>query len=166
MRNAFLAATLAGLLAAGAADAASTTATFNVTATVLTTCSATAAAMAFPNYTPSLGAVTASSAISVKCTKNTPYTVALNAGGNAGDLYTQRVMLSGANQLQYNLYTTVALATVFGDGTGATSTMPGTGAGMTTANTTTVFGQVPDGVGNQAVVPGVYSDVITVTVSY
>ena len=35
-------------------------------------------------------------------------------------------MGSGVNTLQYNLYTTAALGTVFGDGTGATATVAGT----------------------------------------
>jgi len=162
-----LTATLAaGVMAAGVAQSATTTTTFAVTATVLSTCSATAAPLAFPNYTPGGGALTGNSTISVKCTKNTPYTVALNAGTTTGGAFTQRLMASGANTLQYNLYTTAAFATVFGDGTGTTGTNAGTGAGVATANTVTVYGQLLDSATNQAAVPGSYSDTITVTVSY
>jgi spore coat protein U-like protein len=162
-----LTATLAaGVMAAGIAQAATTTTTFAVTATVQSICSATAATLAFPNYTPGGGAQIGNTAISIKCTKNTPFTVSLNAGSTAGDAFIQRLMASGANTLQYNLYTTAALATVFGDGTGVTGTVLGTGLGVATANTVQVFGQVPDNATNQAAVPGAYSDTITVTVSY
>jgi spore coat protein U-like protein len=162
-----LTATLAtGVLAAGIAQAVTTTTTFAVTATVQSTCSATAATLAFPNYTPGGGTQIGNTAISVKCTKNTPFTVALNAGTTTGDAFTQRLMGSGANTLQYNLYTTAALSTIFGDGTGVTGTVAGTGLGIATANTVQVFGQVPDNATNQAAVPGAYTDTITVTVSY
>jgi spore coat protein U-like protein len=162
-----LTATLAaGVIAAGVAQAATTTTTFAVTATVQATCSATATALPFGAYTPGAGALSNNSTISVKCTKNTPYTVALNAGTTTGGAFTQRLMASGANTLQYNLYTSAAFTTVFGDGTGSTQTSAGTGAGIATANTLTVFGQLPDSATNQAAIPGSYSDTITVTVSY
>jgi spore coat protein U-like protein len=76
------------------------------------------------------------------------------------------LMASGANTLQYNLYTTAALTTVWGDGTGATATQAGTGAGMATASTFKVYGQLPDSAANQAAVPASYADTITVTVTY
>jgi spore coat protein U-like protein len=162
-----LIATLAvGVMAGGVAQSATTTTTFAVTATVQATCSATATTLAFGAYTPGAGAVTNNSTISVKCTKNTPYTVALNAGSTTGDAFAQRLMASGANTLQYNLYTTAAFGTVFGDGTAGTAMNAGTGAGVATANTVTVYGQLPDSVTNQAAVPGSYSDTITVTVAY
>src|SRR5271169_3628693 len=146
-----LTATLAaGVMAAGVAQAATTTTTFAVTATVQSTCSATAAALAFPNYTPGTGNLTGNTNINVKCTKNTPFTVSLNAGSTVGDAFAQRLMASGANTLQYNLYTTVALGTIFGDGTGGTGTVGGTGTGIATAVAVTVFGQLPDNATNQA----------------
>jgi spore coat protein U-like protein len=166
MHKILIATLTAGVMAGGAAQSATTTTTFAVTATVQATCSATATPLAFGAYTPGAGAVTNNSTISVKCTKNTPYTVALNAGSTTGDAYTQRLMASGANTLQYNLYTTAAFGTVFGDGTPGSATIAGTGAGVATANTVTVYGQLPDSATNQAAVPGSYSDTITVTVSY
>ena len=100
-----LSATLAaGVLAAGVAQSATTTSTtFAVTATVQATCSAAATPLAFGAYTPGVGALAGNSAINVKCTKNTPYTVALNAGTPPGGAFGQRLMASGVNTLQYNL---------------------------------------------------------------
>jgi spore coat protein U-like protein len=162
-----LTATLAAaVMAGGVAHSATTTTTFAVTATVQSTCSATATALAFGAYTPGAGAVTNNSTISVKCTKNTPYTVTLNAGATTGDAFAQRLMASGTNTLQYNLYTTAGFATVFGDGTGTTGTSAGTGAGVATANAITVYGQLPDNATNQAAIPGSYTDTIQVTVTY
>jgi spore coat protein U-like protein len=166
MRKIITATLAAAALAAGVAQAATTGTSFTVTATVLSTCSATAASLAFPSYTPGGGTQIGNTTISVKCTKNTPFTVALNAGSTAGDAFAQRLMASGANTLQYNLYTTAALGTVFGDGTPGSATMPGTGLGVATAAPIQVFGQLPDNATNQAAVPGSYSDLITVTVTY
>jgi len=155
-----------GTMATGAVHSATTTTTFAVTATVLSKCSATATALPFGAYTPGAGALTANGTISVKCTKSTPYTVALNAGSTAGGAFAQRLMASGVNTLQYNLFTTAAFGTVFGDGTGGTGTNAGTGAGVATANTVTVYGQLLDSAANQTAVPASYSDTITVTVTY
>jgi spore coat protein U-like protein len=166
MRKILTATLAAASLTAGVAQATTTTTTFAVTATVLSTCSATAATLAFPNYTPGGGAQIGNTTISVKCTKNTPFTVALDAGSTTGDTFAQRLMGSGANTLQYNLFTTAGLGTIFGDGTGGTATVPGTGLGVATANSVQVFGQVPDSATNQAAVAGSYSDTITVTVTY
>ena len=148
------------------ANSATTTTTFAVTATVQATCSATATTLAFSPYTPGGGVIANNSTISVKCTKNTPYTIALNGGTTTGGTIAQRLMGSGVNTLQYNLFTTAAFAQVFGDGSGTSKTVAGTGAGVATANTVTVFGQLPDSATNQAAVPGNYTDTITVTVTY
>ncbi len=166
MHKILTAALAATVLAAGVAQSATTTTTFAVTATVQSTCAATAAALAFPNYTPGTGNLAGQTNISIKCTKNSPYTVSLNIGSTTGGSMTTRLMGSGANTLQYNLYTTAALGTVFGDGTAGSATVAGTGAGVATATTVTVYGQLPDNATNQAAVPGAYTDTITVTVSY
>jgi spore coat protein U-like protein len=155
-----------GAVWAGVAGSATTTTSFAVTETVQATCSATATTLAFSAYTPGGGAKTNNSTISVKCTKNTPYTISLNGGTTAGGTVAQRLMASGANTLQYNLFTTAALGQIFGDGSGTSKTVTGTGAGVATANAVTVFGQLPDSAANQAAVPGSYSDTITVTVAY
>ncbi|HEX3915292.1 MAG TPA: spore coat protein U domain-containing protein [Steroidobacteraceae bacterium] len=155
-----------GATLAGVANSATTIATFAVTETVQSTCSATATALAFSPYTPGGGAIANNSTISVKCTKNTPYTIALNRGATAGGTVAQRLMASGANTLQYNLFTTAAFAQIFGDGSGTSKTVTGTGAGVGTAASVTVFGQLPDSAANQSAVAGNYTDTITVTVTY
>jgi len=168
MRRVLLATAVgAALLAGGSALAANpATTTFTVTATVLKTCSVAASALNFGNYTPAAGAATGSSTVNVLCTKTTPFTVALNGGTTTGGTVAQRLLANGANTLQYNLFTTNAYATVWGDGTGTSVTQAGAGLGLGTAVAFTVYGQLPDNATNQGVVPGTYTDTITVSVAY
>ncbi|MFM2287330.1 MAG: hypothetical protein RL684_473 [Pseudomonadota bacterium] len=161
-----ISAAVAALAAAGSASALTATSTFQVTATVQKVCSVSAATLAFGNYTPGAGAVNANTTLNVKCTKGTTFTVALDKGTTTGGTITQRLMTAGgADTLQYNLYTTAAFATLFGDGTTGV-TQPGTGTGLATNVALTVFGNLPDSAANQAVTPGSYADLIGVTVTY
>jgi spore coat protein U-like protein len=151
--------------------AATSTGTFTVSATVLKACTVSASNINFGNYTPGGGALTGNSTISVKCTKTTPYTVALNAGSTTGGSYAQRLMAYGAETLQYNLYTVAGFTTVFGDGTLGTGTGSGTGAGLGAASQTyTAYGRLVDSTANQNAAPNAaattYSDTVTVTVTY
>jgi spore coat protein U-like protein len=170
MRKFMLALAGAGALtaAAGSAVAATATTTFQVTATVNANCLVSANALNFGTYAPTAGDVDMNSTLSVRCTRNTPFTVALNAGSTTGGTFAQRLMAAGAETLQYNLYTSAARSTVWGDGTNSTATMPGTGAGLAVANaqTLTVYGRLVDSVANQTVPAGSYADTITVTVTY
>jgi spore coat protein U-like protein len=71
-------------------------------------------------------------------------------------------MTSGANLLSYNIYTSAARTTVWGDGTGSSATIGGTGTGS--AQSVTVYGRVS---GGQTTVPvGSYADTVAVTVTY
>jgi spore coat protein U-like protein len=156
------------LAAAGSALADTKTSTFQVSATVLKNCLVSSVNLPFGNYTPNTGALTSSSDITVRCTKTTPYSVSLNAGTTTGGTLSQRLMGSGANTLQYNLYTSGTYTTIFGDGTGGTAAAAGTGNGVSAASavTHTVYGSLPDNATNQDAPPGSYTDIITVTVTY
>ena len=159
------------LAVAGSAQAATTkTATFGVSATVAPNCLVSAANLAFGNYlgdpdTPVN--VDASSDISVRCSKNAAFTLALNAGSTAGATVAQRLLAGpGTEKLQYNLFTTAARNIVFGDGSSGSVTQGGTGTGMANVLTTTVFGRLPDNAFNQAAATGAYSDTVTVSITY
>jgi spore coat protein U-like protein len=148
------------------ATAATASATLGVTANVATACSATATALAFGAYTPGAGARNRNTNIRVSCTRSTAFTVALDAGTTPGSSVSQRLLASGPNTLQYNLYTNGARTTIFGDGTAATATVSGIGAGPAAVRTLVVFGRLPDNAANQAAAPGAYGDTITVSVFY
>jgi spore coat protein U-like protein len=166
MRKYVLAPIAAGVLlaVAGGAQAAVKTANFNVSATVATNCLVSAANLGFGSFDGSTG-LTGSSDVKVRCTNGTGFTVLLNAGSGS---FATRLMKNGASSLEYNLYTTNALATVWGDGTASTATRTGTGTGLSAAGeqTLTVYGSLPNSAANQDAPAGSYLDTITVTVSY
>jgi spore coat protein U-like protein len=144
-------------------DASTSTTTFPVSAVINSACSVTASALSFGAYNPTSGSpLDGTSAISVYCTVGSTYTVALDIGTGGGG-YTARAIANGANVLDYNLYTSSARSTVWGDGTGATSTVAGTGAGLLTASTQTVYGRVA---ALQDKPAGTYTSTITVTVTF
>jgi spore coat protein U-like protein len=145
------------------AVAATDTATFSVTANIVDACDVQATNHAFGAYSPSAGtALDGTSTLSVYCTVGTAYSLALSIG-TGGGTFTGRKMLSGAHELVYNLYTTAARSTVWGDGTGSTGTVSGAGTGLLTANTHIVYGRI--GI-NQDVDPGAYSSTVTVTLTF
>ncbi|MCU0805626.1 MAG: spore coat U domain-containing protein [Burkholderiales bacterium] len=161
----------ATLLALGAATAHAATTTGNLTvqASVAKNCLVNSPTLNFGTYNPGSGAVTQNATISVRCTKNTGFTVALN-GGQAANINARKMKSTStpAETLEYQLYTNAGLTTVFGDGTTG-STGAGTGAGMGVINAVnlTVYGQLPDSAANQsAAVLTDYTDSVTITVTY
>jgi spore coat protein U-like protein len=149
---------------AGSAQAATKTANFGVSATVAANCLVSATNLGFGTYT-GVAQLTGTSNVNVNCTKNSTYSLALSAGGGT---YATRLLANGTNNLQYNLYTSAAATSIWGDGTASTAVVPGTGAGMAAANqiTHTVYGVLPDNVTNETQPVGTYNDTITVTVTY
>ncbi len=157
----FLGATVLGLPSspASAATTASASTTFTVSATVQATCLITANPLAFGTYTGL--AANATTTIAVTCTNTTPYNVGLDAGLTSGATVSTRQMKGpGTDVLNYGLYQDSTHATNWGSTVG-TDTETGTGNGS--AQSLTVYGQVP---ANQYVTPGSYSDTITATVTY
>ena len=156
----------AGLMAATAgAFAATTTTTFQVTANVAAQCNVSAVNLAFGAVDPLGGNVDQTTTVTVRCTKNSAYTVGLNAGTTTGATIAQRLMANGSETMQYNLFTDAARSIIWGNSAVAPTWVSGTGAGLGTAQVLTVFGRVPTGQTNLAV--GSYTETaITVTVTY
>jgi len=144
------------------AHAATVSTTFTVTATVLASCDVTAANLDFGNYMSGAGSdTTANTTVDVTCTNGTNYTIALDGGSVAHDPAARAMSAGGSSLLNYGLYTDASCTTVWGDGTGVTTTMSGTGDG--TAQPATIYGRIPAG---QYVPATQYTDQITVQVSY
>jgi spore coat protein U-like protein len=149
------------------ADAATpVTATFPVTATITSSCTVSGSSLNFGSAIDPLSVSTpldATSTLTVTCSSTTPYTVSLSAGANAGGAsnFASRTMKSGSDTLAYQLYLDSGRSTVWGDGTASSSAKNGTGTGS--AQSLTVYGRLPS-LAN--VVPGAYTDTVTVTISY
>jgi spore coat protein U-like protein len=121
------------------------------------TCSINSTGVAFGNYDVfSAQNLDGVGSIGVTCDVSTAYSIALSPGSGS---FASRSMASGANQLNYNLYTDAARTTVWGDGTSGTATVSGTAM---TANHS-VYGRIPS---RQNMPVGSYSDNITLTLTF
>ena len=94
--------------------------------------------------------------VNVTCDSSASYTISLSAGLGT---FAARAMLSGSQQLSYNLFTDPQRLTIWGDGSSGTATVSASGTGASY----TVYGMIP---ARQNVPAGTYSDTITVTVTY
>jgi len=127
-------------------------------------CKVTSSNLAFGNYdmmnaVPTT--VTGANLIVVTCSRGAgTMTVDLSAGGNG--TYFPRAMRFGTNVLTYNLYTTVSLTTVWGNGSGGTGNIVWS-YNNNSSNVFSVYGKIP---AQQNVSTGSYSDSITITVSF
>lgn len=159
-----------GLCSPVVALAASKTATLGVTAEVLPACTAGSSVPAtlgqfgtldFGSHFALAAAVTAlaqggNGGLRVNCIANTPYRVLISAG-NSGDSTSRTLLGPAAASLSYNLYTAADYTTVWDDSTGVS------GLGSGADQWLPVYGRVPA----QAVpASGLYSDTVTVTVSW
>jgi len=139
---------------------------------VTVNCTTTATGIALGIYNPLNTVGTASTGtVSVTCsatgsgTTTVTVTAALSTGSSGS--YTTRTMRSGSNVLDYYIYLSPAYAQIFGNGTGGSYSIsegPFTiSAGQGGSGSGTMYGYIPP---LQNAVPGTYSDVITVTVTY
>lgn len=129
-------------------------------------CTVSASSVGFGSYDPfASGALDTTGQVDVACTSGLGYTVSLDAGTHSSGSFAPRRMQHATLSawLTYNLYRNAARSEVWGDGTGATYTVGGTGAGLASPTTHTVYGRLP---GSQNVHVGQYDDTLTVTVTY
>ena len=168
-RNCFTARAVAAALAAATvalptgANAATVSGSLPVSATVTANCTISTSALAFGSVNTISGAnVDGAGGLSITCTNGTAWSAGAGLGGGTGASFANRRMTAGANLLNYNLYTSAARTTVWGDGSGGTGLLAGTGSGAVQA--VTVYGRVSSG---QTSVPaGSYADTVAVTVTY
>jgi len=122
-------------------------------------CAVSAQGVDFGTYNP-LGRQDHDSAgnISVNCDAGIAYSIALSPGAGVGGA---RAMRSGANVLNYNLFTDPTHLSMWGDGSGGKAIVAGSGTGSVT--NVPVYGRVP---GSQSVPSGSYADDIVITVNF
>lgn len=152
----------AGLLFANSALAATATTTFKVTATVASSCKVTATDLGFGAYDPLAAALDGTSTITATCTAQTPYTIGLDAGLNAGGTTTRRMKGddTATTLLSYELYSDTTRSAIWGALGGTTVAHSALTGG---ALYYTVYGRIP---ASQYVPAANYADTVTVTVTY
>ena len=99
--------------------------------------------------------------ITFKCTGNASVTINLNKGTSA--TFNPRVLTSGSNTINYNLYTDAARGSIWGDTTGGTSNYANANPTNNQSIVVTVYGRITSG---QDVSAGSYSDTITATINF
>ncbi|MCU0820516.1 MAG: spore coat U domain-containing protein [Beijerinckiaceae bacterium] len=135
------------------------TGTLNVSITIAATCSVVGAtAINFGSVSAIAANIDQTSTLTVNCSSTTPYTVSLPVGTGGGTVAARR-MANGANFVTYGLYSNAARTTLWGTGPGETIAGTGTAANQTL----TIYARVPP---QTVPPPGVYSDAVTVTVTY
>lgn len=141
---------------------ATTTTTFNVQTNLIASCTVTASNINFGDLTDALGAFTTGTGdVSVTCPSSVAYAISLNAGQNPSpDNFIRNMKKSdGTGQVLYMLYADTSMSipinydTAFVRDEGTGSVQPHTIYGM--ARTPPVSQPL-----------GLYSDVVTVTVTY
>jgi spore coat protein U-like protein len=135
---------------------AADTAELGVSAEVTATCNVTTSPVAFGNVDVTSGSnVDATGGFSVTCTNGTAWTAAASAGNGTGASTAARKMMSGADLLNYSLYTDAGRTTNF---------VSATATGSGSAQASTIYGRVPSG---QTTVPaGSYADSVTISLTY
>jgi len=134
---------------------------FEARAEVINDCTINVNTLAFPSSGLLSSALRSTATMSVGCSANAAYQIALNGGSVAGNV-AARAMKNTINsdQVSYQLSNTLD-GTIWGDGTAGTIMVTGTGDG--TVHTQTVYGKVP---AQSSVTPGNYSDTVTALVSF
>jgi spore coat protein U-like protein len=160
---------LGGLaLVGGGADAATTSAQFGVQLQINAECGINSTATLDFGTSGVLGGAAGAtnndqtSVLHVQCTNTTAYDIGLDAGTTTGGLVSQRLLFNSGNNatVKYNLYTDAGRGTIWGN-TVSTDTVHATGNGAT--QNYTIYGRVPP---QTTPAPGLYTDTITVTITY
>ena len=119
-------------------------------------CTIKATGVNFGNYSTAIRKVVGT--LTVTCTKNVSYAIALNQGLGTGATVTSRSMKSGSNVLGYGLYTDAARTINWGDSAG-TNWVTGKGTGL--AQKYNIYAEIP---ANEYSNVGAYTDTITASV--
>jgi spore coat protein U-like protein len=154
-------AAITGLFAATVTLASGTTTAVPSQGTLAPTCTIdSASTLDFGNQGVLAANVDQISTIEVTCTSTTPYNIGLDAGAGSGATVATRKMTSGSAAVSYSLYSDSDHTTIWGATVG-TDVVAATGNGA--SQSYTVYGLVPP---QATPAPGIYTDTITVTVTY
>ena len=133
---------------------------FAVRATVQARCTVSATSLDFGSVGVIATARDATNTLSLVCTRDAPYIVALNGGVSNATDPAQRKITRASEFIRYGLYRDGARSQPWG-ATAGVDTAAGTGLGTT--QNYTVYGRVP---AQATPSPGTYADTVVVTISY
>lgn len=168
MRVQFALASALGLTAFVGLPASAQTAdtTIAANAVVAANCEVTSTALQFDSADVTDGAAHAGvGGLNVMCTSGTTWTATADIGTGTGATMALRGMTStgpGTGTLNYVLYNDNTATSPWGDGTGGTSSIIGTGTGAIVP--IVLAGSIP--LGQTSVPAGTYADLVQVTVTY
>lgn len=133
-----------------------------VQATVQKNCTVNATNLAFPPQGLLNSVVTGTGTITVRCTNNNAFSVALSGGSVANNVAARKMKhATAADTVSYQLYQDGGYATIWGDGVTGGTPLTGTGTGSN--QLFTVYGRVPVQATPR---PGNYSDTVTATITF
>lgn len=122
-----------------------------------TNCTVSPESLSFGVYNPFNGSASDTAAtITVTCDAETAFEIALGPGSGS---VAARTMAAGSDTMAYNLYIDPQRTRVWGEGAGASDTV----SAVSAQGYFTVYARAPAG---QNLRPGLYTDVISVTVTY
>ncbi|MBO7802673.1 Csu type fimbrial protein [Burkholderia pseudomallei] len=147
------------------ATAATATATFIVSLTIQANCTISANALSFGTNGVLATAVNQQTTLSVTCSNTTSYNVGLDAGNVSGSTVSSRLLAgtttgNTSTTVSFQLYQDSGHTTIWGNTVG-TNTVSGTGNG--TAQTLSVYGQVP---AQTTPKPDTYESTVTATITF
>ncbi len=149
-------------LISGNAFAGTSTGSLPVSVIILENCTVAATPMTFA-ATSNVGtaAIDSSATISLTCTPNADFDVALNGGSNGVSGVRNMKLSAGTELLPYEIYQDAARTQVWGN-TAGVNTVAGTAPSG--ASTMTAYGRIA--ATTPAASAGAYSDTVTVTVTF
>lgn len=103
--------------------------------------------------------------VTVACDQNPPtdVTISIGASPSSGGFNPRQMRRAAAtDRMNYNLFTSPSMVTVWGDGSAGTSTVFLRKVNKNRPVTSTIYGRIPPG---QNVSVGFYSDALTVTIT-
>lgn len=130
-------------------------------------CTVTASDISFGSFTPSSGTQDAVGEIEIECSgviDVAPSVLTQLDDGQWGSFATRKMRLSAGEFLDYNIYTTTQRTTVWGDGTGGSSTVMVSGGLVTLGNWSVTRDMFARASPTSTVKPGAYTDTVVVRI--
>lgn len=134
---------------------------FKATATITNNCFISTGPLAFAGDNRVLNAaVRTTGSMGVLCSAGSPYQISLNGGSVANNAGARRMASAAGGGIRYEISNTLD-GPVWGDGTGGTGMVTGTGTGV--QQTLRLYGRVP---AQATPAPGDYKDTVTATLMF